>query len=139
MTAQLATPIPHTLEGALDRAWLTEVLAPVAKGAAVGRVEIVEEVQVNQTVKATIVRFRAHFDDGTAAALCLKGFLDRPEVKGNSAAVRESRFYADLADRISVRSPAWVAAPFDSQSEHGLLYMRDMVEQGAHFCSAGQM
>ena len=136
MTAELGTPIPRTLEGALDLAWLSEVLTPAANGAAVERVEIVEEVQVNQTVKATIVRFRAHFADGTAAALCLKGFLDRPDTKGNSAAVRESRFYADLANRISVRSPAWVAAPVDTQAEHGLLYMRDMVEQGAHFCSA---
>ena len=58
-------------------------------------------------VKATVVRFRAHFTDGTVAALCLKGFLGRPDTKGNSAAVRESRFYADLADHLSVRSPGW--------------------------------
>jgi thiamine kinase-like enzyme len=136
MATQSERPIPRTLTGALDPAWLTEALAPVSGGARVDRVEVVEEVQVNQTIKSTIVRFRAHFDNGDAWSLCLKAYLDRGDTHGSSSAVRESRFYTDLASRLAVRRPECVAAPLDEAAQFGIVIMRDMIEQGTHFCSA---
>ncbi|AIT81428.1 phosphotransferase [Novosphingobium pentaromativorans] len=128
--------IPRTLDGALDPEWLTAVLAPIAYGDRVSRVEVVDPLQINQRIKATIVRFRAHFESGRSEALCLKGFLDRPEVKPSLAGMRETRFYTDIAGKVAFRHPAPVAMPFDEESQQGIRYMRDLVEEGAHFCSA---
>lgn len=136
MATTLNRPIPRTLDGALDPDWLSAVLTPISNGARVARVEIVDPLQINQLVKSTIVRFRAHFDDGTSAGLCLKGYLDRAEDKPAATAVRESRFYSELADKVTFRHPDPVAMPCDREAQHGIHYMRDMVEQGVHFCSA---
>jgi aminoglycoside phosphotransferase (APT) family kinase protein len=135
MATDLAQPIPRTLDGALDPAWLSTALTPISGGARVERVEVVDAFQINQTIKSTIVRFRAHFDDGTSAGLCLKGYLDR-EGHASSSAVRESRFYTDLAPRLPVRRPELAAAPLDAEAQFGIVIMRDMIERGAHFCSA---
>lgn len=132
----LTMPVPLTLDGALDVNWLNAILAVANSGKKVIRAEIVDPVQVNQTVKATIVRFRAHIDDGSSIALCLKGFLDRPNGSTSEATLRESLFYTELAHRLPIRSPGWEAAPIEKETGHGILYMHDMVEQGAHFCSA---
>tara|TARA_A100001391_G_scaffold1033_9_gene1547 strand:- start:17425 stop:18477 length:1053 start_codon:yes stop_codon:yes gene_type:complete len=133
----LSTPVPTTLGGALNSGWLSEILVSLEEGP-VADVEVVDPVQVNQTIKATIVRFRARFENGQSVSLCLKGFLDRPEEASakNHASVRESRFYTDLSGRLNVRVPEYVTAPLNPESGHGIVYMRDMVEQNAHFCSA---
>ena len=136
MAGKKSDSIPSTLNGALDPEWLSDVLAPIADGGRVSRVEVVDPLQVNQTIKATIVRFRAHFDNGRSEALCLKGFLDRPDIKPSLAGMRESRFYSDLAGKVAFRHPTPVAMPFDEESQQGIRYMRDLVEEGAHFCSA---
>ncbi|MFC3174399.1 phosphotransferase [Novosphingobium bradum] len=132
----LTRPIPRTLDGALDPEWLSEILVPVSKGARVSRVGVVDPLQINQTIKSTIVRFRAHFEGGESIGLCLKGYLDRAEDRPTATAVRESRFYAELADKVSFRHPDPVAMPCDREAGHAIHYMRDMVEQGVHFCSA---
>ncbi len=136
MTNNTNRPLPRTLEGALDPDWLSEILGPIADGAKVERVEVVDPLQINQTIKATIVRFRAHFDSGRSEALCLKGFLDRPDIKPSLAGLRETRFYTELAGKVAFRHPTPVAMPFDEEAQLGIRYMRDLVEEGAHFCSA---
>ncbi|EHJ60694.1 phosphotransferase [Novosphingobium pentaromativorans] len=136
MLEKTALSIPRTLEGALDADWLSEILAPVASGARVAQVELVDPVQINQTIKATIVRFRVGFENGQSEALCLKGYLDRPDEKPGVAGMRETRFYRDLAGRVAFRHPEPVAMPYDDQTDFGIRYMRDLKAQGAHFCSA---
>jgi aminoglycoside phosphotransferase (APT) family kinase protein len=130
--------IPHTLEGALDPAWLSEVLSKGDPGRRILQAEVVERVQVNQTIKATIVRLKAHFADGTCADLCLKGFLDRTDdrIGGGDAAVREAEFYNQLAPRIGVRAPVATAAPVDRETRHSIVIMRDLIGEGVRFCTA---
>lgn len=138
MAITLQRPIPRTLEGALDPEWLADILGGISNGAKVAKVEIVDPLQVNQLVKSTIVRFRADFADGKSANLVLKGYLDRDEIKGSPSAMRESRFYSDIAPHLSIQRPEAVALPLDREGSFGIVYMRDMIEpdQGVHFCSA---
>lgn len=135
MATQLSRPIPRTLDAALDPVWLSEILQPISGGGRVIGAEVTDALQINQIIKATVVRFTAQFENGSSADLVLKGYLDREE-KPMSSAIRESRFYTDLAPKISVRRPECVAAPRDDEAQFGILYMRDLVKEGAHFCSA---
>jgi hypothetical protein len=128
--------LPRTLQAALDGDWLSEALAPAGLPR-VTKVDLVDPVQVNQQVKATIVRIKAHFADGEAADLCLKAFLDRPDGRvGSPQAARESEFYNKLASKISVRTPECVVAPIDPETQHTVLIMRDLVVDGVRFCTA---
>jgi len=128
----MTAALPRTLDGALEPAWLTEALAPVSGGAKVTSVETVELIRVN----ATKVRFKAHYDNGTVGTYCLKAFLDQPNNRANAASVREANFYLELADKISVRTPKCVAAPVDREDEFGIVIMRDLIVDGARFCTA---
>jgi hypothetical protein len=130
----VVTKIPHTLEQALDAAWLSEALANYSKGK---RVVAVETVEVIRTV-ATKVRFVAAFEGGTHEALCLKGLLDVDEqmARGGPVTVLESEFYETLAPRLSIRRPDCVATVIDRNEQFGIVIMRDLIAQGARFCTA---
>jgi aminoglycoside phosphotransferase (APT) family kinase protein len=123
---------PTTLDAALDPAWLSEALA-----ARVDRVEVVQKVQVNQKIKATVVRFNAHYVDGGSDALCLKGRLDVAEGENrNSQSAHEARFYTEIAPKISVQRPVCVAAPTNADGTLAILLMQDLITRGARFCTA---
>lgn len=128
-----ALEVPRTLAGALDPAWLTKALEPLTLGVPVTAVETVEVIK---TV-ATKVRFVATFEGGQAA-LCLKGLLDvDPEMaKGGPTTVLECDFYDQLAPYLTVRVPDRVATVIDRDEPIGVLIMRDLIDQGARFCSA---
>jgi aminoglycoside phosphotransferase (APT) family kinase protein len=135
----MSLQLPRTLEAALDPSWLSEALSPGDEaGRRVLRAEVVEAVQVDQTIKATIVRLKAHFADGESENLCLKGFLDRKDgrVGGGEAAVREAGFYSQLAPGIGVRTPTAVATPTDRETRHSVIIMGDLIVEGARFCTA---
>jgi hypothetical protein len=128
--------VPRTLEHALDPHWLTQALAPVTGGATITAVETVEVIR---TV-ATKVRFTVSFDgarDGREA-FCLKGLLDVDDnlARGGAVTVLESDFYGKLAARLPVRVPDCVAAVIDRSAPMAVFIMRDLIGQGAHFCSA---
>lgn len=127
------TNIPLTTAQALNPAWLTQTLAPLTGGATITAVEIVETIR---TV-ATKIRFKITFNGGTAA-LCLKAFLDvDPQMaKGGAVTVLEADFYEKLAPRLSIRRPACVATAIDREAQFGIVIMRDLIADGAHFCSA---
>lgn len=126
--------LPSTLEQALDPAWLTEVLTPVSFKA---RVTEVETVEILRTV-ATKVRFKAHFEDGSEGAFCLKAYLDMEAGAGQSniTSVREADFYNLLASKVTVRTPECVTAPVDREAQIGVVIMRDLIASGARFCTA---
>ncbi|CAN7314478.1 aminoglycoside phosphotransferase family protein [Phenylobacterium sp. LjRoot225] len=131
-----ALEVPHTLAQALDAAWLTKALTPLTGGATVTGVETVEVIK---TV-ATKVRFTAAYDgapDGKGA-FCLKGFLDvDPEMaKGGATTVLEADYYDKFAEKLSVRVPDCVATVVDREAPLGVIIMRDLIAQGARFCSA---
>ena len=128
-----ALPVPRTLDHALDPEWLTRALAPVSGGSPVTSVEIVE---VLRTV-ATKVRFTVTFD-GRKEAFCLKGLLDVDEnlARGGVVTVLEADFYNQLASSLSVRVPDCAATVIDREAQFGLVIMRDLIGQGARFCSA---
>lgn len=125
--------VPQTLVEALDPAWLTRALAPVTGGA---RVTTVETVEVLRTM-ATKARFTATFD-GKTAGFCLKAFLDvdAENARGGATSVLEADFYAELAPVLSVRTPTCVAAIVDRDAKLGIVIMRDLVRDGARFCTA---
>lgn len=127
---------PRTLEQALDRDWLTRALTPVSGGAAVIDRETVEVIRT----MATKVRFTVRFAgaEETLQAFCLKGFLDvdAATAKGGATTVREADFYKEIAPLISVRTPACVSAVIDRQEQQGVIIMRDLIADGARFCTA---
>jgi Phosphotransferase enzyme family len=128
--------VPRTLDQALDPAWLTRALAPVTNGAPVTSVEVVEVIR---TV-ATKVRFAITHDgmQGRKEAFCLKGLLDVDTdlARGGAVTVLESDFYGQLAPSLAVRVPDCVATVVDREAQCGVFIMRDLIAQGARFCSA---
>ena len=95
---ELSGPVPDTLDGALDPAFLTRAL-----GRAVASVETVELLR---TV-ATKVRFAATFEDGSRDNYCLKGLLDVDEMSklGGSTCVLEGDFYLKVSPLVNVQVP----------------------------------
>ena len=133
----MTTPaFPHTLQAALDPAWLTYALTPLTGGAAVTSVETVEVIR---TV-ATKVRFTVAYEGapGGKVALCLKGLLDVDEQmkRGGSTTVLEADFYEKLKPQLQVRCPDLVASVIDREQPSGIIIMRDVIDQGGRFCSA---
>jgi hypothetical protein len=126
--------VPSTLEQACDPSWLSAALAAYSNGKPVLRVETVEVIR---TV-ATKVRFTVDFDGGGRQALCLKGLLDIDEqtARGGAVTVLEADFYQKLAPLLSIRRPDCVATVIDREAEFGIVIMRDLIAQGALFCSA---
>ena len=131
-----ALEVPRTLTQALDPLWLTQALLPVTGGEPITAVETVEVIR---TV-ATKVRFTAAFDGarGGREAFCLKGFLDvdAEMARGGSVTVLEADFYNRLAAKLSVRVPDCAATVIDREAQLGVVIMRDLIDQGARFCTA---
>ncbi|MDE2596996.1 MAG: phosphotransferase [Sphingomonadales bacterium] len=132
-----AIAAPTTLDHALDPRWLEAVLAPDSGGAPVTAVETVEIIRT----MATKVRFRVTFAGHEAPrSYCLKAFLDVDEAVarggGGLTTVREADFYALIAPHVAVRVPQCVASVIDREGQQGLIIMRDLVADGARFCSA---
>lgn len=130
----LASGIPHTLEQAMEPAWLTQALASYSGGTKVKSVEIVEVIR---TV-ATKVRFKVAFDNGDMAALCLKGLLDvdAQTARGGPVTVLEADFYDKIAPLVPIRRPECVATVVDREAAFGIVIMRDLIADGARFYSA---
>jgi hypothetical protein len=128
--AELALPVPATLEAALDPAWLSQVLG--------ARVSDVETVELIKTV-ATKVRFALTLDgEAERQSYCLKGLLDVDEMTklGGSTCVLEGDFYAKLAPQLNVQVPVAVAVVADRAAKQSVLLMRDLIAAGGKFCSA---
>jgi Phosphotransferase enzyme family len=126
---------PRTLNEALDKEWLAQALAPVSGGAAVDSIEVVEVIKT----MATKVRFAVRFAGGNETrGFCLKGFLDVDAAtsKGGATTVREADFYGQLAPLVSVRTPTCVSAIIDREQQQGVIIMRDLIKDGARFCTA---
>lgn len=126
---------PTTLAAAMDPGWLTGGLEPVGNGA---KVTSVEQVEVIRTV-ATKVRFAVEFEAiPERGHFCLKGFLDVDEAtaKGGSTMIREADFYALVGPEVNVRAPTCIAAIVDREQQQGAIIMRDLIAEGARFCTA---
>jgi hypothetical protein len=129
-TAMASTEVPQTLERALDPGWLGQVL-----GAPVTAVECVEIIK---TV-ATKVRFAVNVaNGGETGRYCLKGLLDVDPLtaQGGPTMVREADFYGKVADRVDVRVPHCVTSVIDRDAQRAVVIMRDLIADGARFCSA---
>jgi hypothetical protein len=134
--AQPQIAVPRTLEEALDPVWLGDALRDVSGGAVVTSVE---QVEVIRTV-ATKVRFAVTFAGLDAKhGFCLKGLLDVDEMtaRGGPTCVLEADFYGKVAPTISsLRVPDCVAAVIDREAQQAVIIMRDLIVDGARFCSA---
>lgn len=122
--------VPDRLDEALSPEWLSGVLQ-----VQIGRVETVEVIR---TV-ATKARFVAHPADGSAPlALCLKGLLDGDEMTrmGGPTMVREADFYGRVAGQVAVRVPRLHTSVIDREGRQAIVIMRDLIAEGAVFCSA---
>lgn len=132
--SQPAIAVPATLTEALDPAWLTSALSNYAGGS---QVVAVQQVEVIRTV-ATKVRFAATFADGLTAGFCLKGLLDvdAATARGGPTCVLEADFYGKVAPAVDVRVPKAVATVIDREAQQAVTIMRDLIVDGARFCSA---
>ena len=128
---------PRTLAEAIDELWLTQALAPVSGGAAIESVEVVEVIKTMATKVRVAVRFAG---SGQSQGFCLKGFLDvdAATAKGGATTVREADFYRQIAPLVSVRTPTCVSSIIDRDGQQGVIIMRDLIKDGAQFCSALQ-
>jgi aminoglycoside phosphotransferase (APT) family kinase protein len=126
--------VPTTLEGALDAAWLARALAEVTAGRAIADVR---QVEVIRTV-ATKVRMEVTFADGQALGLCLKGLLDVDAMtaRGGPTCVLEAEFYNKVAPLVDVRVPDCLVTVIDRDGQQAVTIMRDLIVDGATFCSA---
>lgn len=126
--------VPATLAEALDPDWLTPVLSEFSGGS---RVVSVEQVEVIRTV-ATKVRFAVTFADGLMANFCLKGLLDVDAMtaRGGPTCVLEADFYGKVAPVLDMRVPTAVATVIDRDAQQAVTVMRDLIVDGATFCSA---
>jgi Phosphotransferase enzyme family len=125
----------RTLQEATDKDWLTRALEPVSGGAAVESLEVVEVIKT----MATKVRFAVRFaGSDESRGFCLKGFLDvdAATAKGGATTVREADFYGQVAPLVTVRTPTCVSSIIDRQDQQGVIIMRDLIKDGARFCSA---
>lgn len=133
--AQPKVRVPATLEEALDPLWLGGALAGVSGGKAVVGIE---QTEVIRTV-ATKVRFAVAFEgDAQKRHFCLKGLLDVDEAtaRGGPTCVLEADFYGKVAPVIDVRVPEAVATVIDREAQQAVTIMRDLIVDGATFCSA---
>lgn len=132
--AQPQVGVPATLAAALDPAWLEPVLAEVSGGQAI---DAVKQVELIRTV-ATKVRFAVTFADGTTGGFCLKGLLDVDAMtaRGGPTCVLEADFYGKVAPAVDVRVPLAVATVIDREAQQAVTVMRDLIVDGAVFCSA---
>jgi Phosphotransferase enzyme family len=121
--------VPTTLQGALDPSWLSTALGK--------QVQNVEVLEVIRTV-ATKLRFAVTFAGGGTQAFCLKGFLDvdAAMAAGGATTVLEADFYRDIAARVALRAPPCIATIIDRAAPRGIVIMRDLITDGAHFCTA---
>lgn len=121
--------VPTTLDGVLDPAWLSQALGR--------RIVHTETLEVIRTV-ATKVRFRAHAENGELLTLCIKGLLDGDEMTrmGGPTMVKEADFYDKVASNVAVRVPTRVRTVIDRAQRQAVLIMRDLIADGARFCSA---
>lgn len=126
--------VPVSVAGALDPAWLTQALSDYSGGS---RVVAVEQVELIRTV-ATKVRFTATFEDGLLASFCLKGLLDVDAMtaRGGPTCVLEADFYGKVAPVVDMRVPEAVATIIDRDAMQAVTIMRDLIVEGATFCSA---
>lgn len=127
--------VPTTLDAALDPAWLAYALRGLGCGKRVTEVDTVEIIRT----MATKVRFTVRFDDSDELhAFCLKGFLDVGDAasQGGATTVLEADFYDKIAPQVGVRVPECVVAIVDRDAPLGVIIMRDLIAQGARFCTA---
>ncbi len=124
--------VPSSLAEAIDPRWLQQALTEISGGAAVVDVKTVDTLET----MAAKVRIAVRFADGITRNFCLKAFFNPNIARGAGAtAIREARFYERIAPHVSVRTPRAIAH-IDDEKQTAILIMEDLIQAGAHFCSA---
>ena len=124
------TEVPVGLEQALDPHWLSRALGT--------EVLAVSCTEVLRTV-ATKVRFFVTFaGSDERRGFCLKGLLDVDEAtaRGGPTCVREADFYSFVAPKVTTRVPDMVTSVVDRGNQQAVVIMRDLIVDGATFCTA---
>lgn len=103
-------------------------------GTGVQSVEVIETIRTMASKVRVVVRFKN--DPARAHAFCIKAFLGEDAAVGGATTIREAGFYTELAPRISMRVPACVGVVINHEERRGVLIMRDLISDGARFCSA---
>lgn len=129
------TTVTTTLDQALDPRWLSQALHGYSGGREVVAVETVEVLRTMATKARFTVRFAG---DDAVHAFCLKAFLDveNPATQGGATTVLEADFYTRVAPHVAVRVPSLITAAIDRSAPLGLIIMRDLISEGARFCTA---
>ncbi|MFC4595822.1 phosphotransferase [Sphingobium tyrosinilyticum] len=101
------------------------------------RVNAVQTLEVLAT-QATKVRLALDIvEDGEASRIqiCIKGVLTDTGAS-SATSIMETLFYRDLADAMPVRRPERLYAQMSADNSRGVVVMRDLIADGAHFCTA---
>ena len=127
--------VPTSVDEALDPQWLSLALADVSGGKPVASVKQVEFIKT----MATKIRFAVTFEGSDEThSYCIKGLLDIDEGNAQlgSTCVAEADFYCRIAPEANVRVPQCVTAVIDREAQQAAIIMRDLIVDGATFCSA---
>src|SRR5262245_18145256 len=116
----------------IDAAWLEGALAPRYPGVRVARVDVVERHEATNGHARLRVEYAVAA--GAPQALFCKLLPSdparRPAVARTGMGRREALFYARLAPRLAMRTPAAYAALHDEGDGSFLLLLEDLVESG---------
>lgn len=136
MLKEVNAEVPDTLEGAMDKEWLSRALAHISNGAPVATVELAEVVKAMAAKVRVAVTFAGNPDK--IYRICIKGFLDHDlgSNAGGLTTLRESDFYARVAPHITMRTPPCVSLVTDRVVNRCVLIMSDMIAAGCHFYNA---
>lgn len=124
-------PAPTDIAALLSPSWLSAALAALLQDDVIARVTVVETL----ITQATKIRFQIHCTSGAVHHLCVKGIFSATDVP-TSASVIETKFYRDIAAETPVLTPHCHYARLSQSSDHGVIIMRDLITDGAQFCSA---
>jgi aminoglycoside phosphotransferase (APT) family kinase protein len=122
----------------IDADWLTEALQERHPGARVRSVEIAERAEVTNAhawLRVAYLESGGKGPDGAPASLFCKLLPNdpqrRPAIAQTRMGIREARFYAELAPKLSLRVPrAHVVRYEDDEVGAFVLLLEDLVESG---------
>lgn len=133
---EVQAEIPETLEHTTTKAWLEQVLAPIANNAPLQSIELTDVIQAMAAKVRLVVTFGG--DVPQQYHLCIKGFLDHDlePGAGGLTTLREADFYLKIAPQLSIETPPCPIIITDRDNQQCIFIMEDMIHAGAHFYNA---
>lgn len=128
--------VPHNLDEALSREWLTHALGTRFPGVTVAGVErgpVISRV-------ATNARFRVKYEGqppaGLSSALCVKGYFSDAGYEFRHAGEPEACFYRDILGMAGIRTLRSLYSEVDPSTRASVVISEDEIARGSEFLDA---